>query len=72
MAKKERFPSNYVDIEALKKVEFGKELKGLSHCYHIETKYHPNCPSKIPLENLSDSMRLKIIGWIRKGRIFIE
>ena len=73
MSIKERFPvGTNVVIEDLKRVVLGKELRGVKHCYHIEMNYHPTCPTRIPLTDTGAHMKLRIIDWIKVGKIYID
>lgn len=73
MAKKKRFPAGQsVQAEDLKMVKKGMELKDAQYCYHIETKYHPDHQTRLTIEGMEPPMKLRVIDWIKKGRIFIR
>ena len=74
MAKKKsnKFKNTNVDLNKIKRVKRGMELRNAGRCYHIN-KYHPNLPTIITLRSdMHVSMKKRIIAWIKKDRIYID
>jgi hypothetical protein len=73
MAKKEKYPAGYsVDADELIQVTKGKQLRDIAHCYHIEVSCHPGVPTKIPIDTMGPHMKLRVLDWIKAGRIYID